>query len=168
MRTQIWTRRTHCCASRSISGSSSASSTRSANASAACAPARTASTARPSWCACVPACMHGLLLPASLPHCAYYFHKTQLRAAIAQVLLDELHEQRRINSASLWKQLYPVVSKDPRYLDMFGQPGVLHTRGSLNGTLERMFSFTLIIRVRMQSYYQRNTVTKMIIQHQDF
>ncbi|KAL4222390.1 PRP40 pre-mRNA processing factor 40 [Mactra antiquata] len=39
------------------------------------------------------------------------------------VLLDELHEQGRLNSMSLWMDLFLIVSSDPRFQHMLGQPG---------------------------------------------
>ncbi|XP_060083789.1 pre-mRNA-processing factor 40 homolog B-like isoform X2 [Ylistrum balloti] len=39
------------------------------------------------------------------------------------VLLDELHEQAKLNSMSLWMDLYPVISQDVRFTNMLGQPG---------------------------------------------
>lgn len=38
-------------------------------------------------------------------------------------LLNELHEKKKLDSISNWADLYPVVSKDPRYGVMLGQPG---------------------------------------------
>ncbi|KAJ8313679.1 hypothetical protein KUTeg_008240 [Tegillarca granosa] len=40
-----------------------------------------------------------------------------------RVLLDELHEQSKLNSMSLWMDLYPVISQDVRFTNMLGQPG---------------------------------------------
>ena len=40
------------------------------------------------------------------------------------MLLEELHEQGRLTSVSMWKELYALISKDPRFLDMLGQPGI--------------------------------------------
>ncbi|XP_052247261.1 pre-mRNA-processing factor 40 homolog A-like isoform X2 [Dreissena polymorpha] len=39
------------------------------------------------------------------------------------VLLDELHEQGRLNSMSLWMDLFHIVSSDLRFQQMLGQPG---------------------------------------------
>ena len=39
------------------------------------------------------------------------------------VLLDELHEQGRLNSMSLWMDLFHIVSSDIRFQHMLGQPG---------------------------------------------
>lgn len=38
-------------------------------------------------------------------------------------LLTELHERKKLDSTSLWADLYPIISKDPRYTTMLGQPG---------------------------------------------
>lgn len=38
-------------------------------------------------------------------------------------LLDELHEQGKLTSVSLWVELYPDISSDIRYSAMLGQPG---------------------------------------------
>ena len=38
-------------------------------------------------------------------------------------VLDELHEQGRLTSMSLWCELYPVLSQDPRFHALLGQPG---------------------------------------------
>ena len=38
-------------------------------------------------------------------------------------LLDELHEQGKLTSMSLWVELYPVVSEDHRFHAMLGQHG---------------------------------------------
>uniref|UniRef100_A0A0L8I8J1 Pre-mRNA-processing factor 40 homolog B n=1 Tax=Octopus bimaculoides TaxID=37653 RepID=A0A0L8I8J1_OCTBM len=40
-----------------------------------------------------------------------------------QVLLDELHDQGKLNSMSLWMDLYPIVSQDLRFSNILGQPG---------------------------------------------
>ncbi|XP_035826647.1 pre-mRNA-processing factor 40 homolog A isoform X2 [Aplysia californica] len=39
------------------------------------------------------------------------------------VLLDELHHQGKLNSMSLWMDLFPVISQDMRFGSMLGQPG---------------------------------------------
>jgi len=38
-------------------------------------------------------------------------------------VLDELHEQGKLTSMSLWMELYPVISQDPRFHAVLGQPG---------------------------------------------
>merc|ERR1711941_163393 len=38
-------------------------------------------------------------------------------------VLDELHEQGKLTSMSLWMELYPVISQDPRLHALLGQPG---------------------------------------------
>eukprot|EP00090_Calanus_glacialis_P001446 TRINITY_DN11033_c0_g1_i1.p1 TRINITY_DN11033_c0_g1~~TRINITY_DN11033_c0_g1_i1.p1 ORF type:complete len:770 (+),score=351.91 TRINITY_DN11033_c0_g1_i1:62-2311(+) len=38
-------------------------------------------------------------------------------------VLDELHEQGKLTSMSLWVELYPVVSQDPRFHALLGQTG---------------------------------------------
>ncbi|XP_013793406.2 pre-mRNA-processing factor 40 homolog B-like [Limulus polyphemus] len=38
-------------------------------------------------------------------------------------LLTELHEQGKLTSMSLWVELYSVISADPRFGCMLGQPG---------------------------------------------
>ncbi|XP_045602652.1 pre-mRNA-processing factor 40 homolog A isoform X3 [Procambarus clarkii] len=38
-------------------------------------------------------------------------------------LLDELHEQGKLTSMSLWVELYPMISADIRFTAMLGQPG---------------------------------------------
>lgn len=38
-------------------------------------------------------------------------------------LLDELHEQGKLTSMSLWVELYPIISADIRFTAMLGQPG---------------------------------------------
>lgn len=40
-----------------------------------------------------------------------------------QALLEELHDSGRLNSMSLWMDLYPVISQDVRFHNMLGQPG---------------------------------------------
>ena len=40
-----------------------------------------------------------------------------------QVLLDELHDQGKLNATSLWKELCPTLARDPRLTAMLGQPG---------------------------------------------
>ena len=42
-----------------------------------------------------------------------------------QELLDEMHRRGKLNSLSLWKELYPLFNRDDRYHDMLGQPGRL-------------------------------------------
>ncbi|BFY99058.1 hypothetical protein BsWGS_02097 [Bradybaena similaris] len=39
------------------------------------------------------------------------------------VLLDELHQQGKLNSMSLWMDLFSVISQDMRFGRMLGQPG---------------------------------------------
>ncbi|XP_070210706.1 pre-mRNA-processing factor 40 homolog A-like isoform X2 [Littorina saxatilis] len=39
------------------------------------------------------------------------------------VLLDELHDKGKLNSMSLWMDLYPAVSQDVRFSSMLGQSG---------------------------------------------
>lgn len=39
------------------------------------------------------------------------------------VLLDELHEQGKLTSMSLWVELYPIISSDIRFSAMLGQSG---------------------------------------------
>lgn len=39
------------------------------------------------------------------------------------MLLDELHEQGKLHSMSLWMDLYHLVSQDVRFGNMLGQPG---------------------------------------------
>ncbi|GFO50262.1 pre-mRNA-processing factor 40-like protein a [Plakobranchus ocellatus] len=39
------------------------------------------------------------------------------------VLLDELHQQNKLNSMSLWMDLFPIISQDMRFGSMLGQPG---------------------------------------------
>lgn len=39
------------------------------------------------------------------------------------VLLDELHEQGKLTSMSLWVELYPIISSDLRFSAMLGQSG---------------------------------------------
>merc|ERR1712142_1272801 len=39
------------------------------------------------------------------------------------VLLDELHQKGKLNSMSLWMDLFPVMSQDIRFSKMLGQPG---------------------------------------------
>ena len=43
---------------------------------------------------------------------------------LLQIFLDELHASGRLNSTSLWKDLYPVISVEERYRDLLGQPGI--------------------------------------------
>merc|ERR1711872_472973 len=38
-------------------------------------------------------------------------------------VLDELHEQGKLTSMSLWCELYPTISQDPRFHALLGQPG---------------------------------------------
>nr|CAG4649326.1 EOG090X064W [Scapholeberis mucronata]SVE93615.1 EOG090X064W [Scapholeberis mucronata] len=38
-------------------------------------------------------------------------------------LLDELHENGKLTSMSLWVELYPIISTDLRFTAMLGQPG---------------------------------------------
>ncbi|RZF34952.1 hypothetical protein LSTR_LSTR010044 [Laodelphax striatellus] len=39
------------------------------------------------------------------------------------ILLDELHEEGKLTSMSLWVELYPIISSDLRFSAMLGQPG---------------------------------------------
>merc|ERR1711935_657094 len=38
-------------------------------------------------------------------------------------VLDELHEQGKLTSMSLWVELYPIISQDARFHALLGQPG---------------------------------------------
>merc|ERR1711936_934182 len=38
-------------------------------------------------------------------------------------VLDELHEQGKLTSMSLWVELYPTISAEMRFTNMLGQPG---------------------------------------------
>jgi len=38
-------------------------------------------------------------------------------------VLDELHEHGKLTSMSLWCELYPTISQDPRFHALLGQPG---------------------------------------------
>ena len=40
-----------------------------------------------------------------------------------QDFLKDLHSCGKLSVVSLWKELYPVISADPRYQAMLGQPG---------------------------------------------
>ena len=40
-----------------------------------------------------------------------------------QKLLDDVHEQGKLTSMSLWVELYPVISADTRFSSMLGQSG---------------------------------------------
>ena len=42
---------------------------------------------------------------------------------VFQVLLDELHEQGRLNSMSLWMDLFLIITQDLRFGHMLGQAG---------------------------------------------
>lgn len=39
------------------------------------------------------------------------------------MFLEELHQQGKLTSMSLWKELYPVISTDIRFSALLGQPG---------------------------------------------
>ncbi|VVC43795.1 Hypothetical protein CINCED_3A020008 [Cinara cedri] len=39
------------------------------------------------------------------------------------MFLEELHQQGKLTSVSLWKELYPVISTDIRFSALLGQPG---------------------------------------------
>merc|ERR1712071_438179 len=39
------------------------------------------------------------------------------------ILLDELHDNGKLTSMSLWVELYPIISTDLRFSAMLGQPG---------------------------------------------
>ena len=43
---------------------------------------------------------------------------------LLQIFLDELHASGKLNSTSLWKDLYPIISVEERYRDLLGQPGM--------------------------------------------
>lgn len=42
---------------------------------------------------------------------------------IFQMFLEELHQQGKLTSVSLWKELYPFISTDIRFSALLGQPG---------------------------------------------
>lgn len=46
-----------------------------------------------------------------------------MQILILQSLLDELHEQGKLTSMSLWVELYPMLSADLRFSAMLGQSG---------------------------------------------
>ena len=66
-----------------------------------------------------------------------------------QLLLDELHSSGKLTSISLWKELYSIISNDPRYHSLLGQPGT----GSLQVLCRRTQGETL----RREEDHQRNT-----------
>ena len=37
--------------------------------------------------------------------------------------MDELHDNGKLTSMSLWVELYPIISTDLRFSAMLGQPG---------------------------------------------
>lgn len=39
------------------------------------------------------------------------------------MFLEELHQQGKLTSVSLWKELYPIISTDVRFSALLGQPG---------------------------------------------
>lgn len=39
------------------------------------------------------------------------------------MFLEELHQQGKLTSMSLWKELYPIISTDIRFSALLGQPG---------------------------------------------
>ena len=41
-----------------------------------------------------------------------------------QDFLDELHEQGKLHSMSLWIDLFSIISNDERFSQMLGQPGL--------------------------------------------
>lgn len=40
------------------------------------------------------------------------------------MFLEELHQQGKLTSISLWKELYPIISTDVRFSALLGQPGI--------------------------------------------
>lgn len=47
------------------------------------------------------------------------------------MFLEELHQQGKLTSMSLWKELYPVISTDVRFSALLGQPGISFSYNSL-------------------------------------
>ena len=45
------------------------------------------------------------------------------KQSIFAALLDELHENGKLTSMSLWVELYAMISGDVRFSAMLGQPG---------------------------------------------
>jgi len=46
------------------------------------------------------------------------------------MFLEELHQQGKLTSMSLWKELYPIISTDVRFSALLGQPGMFSLANS--------------------------------------
>ena len=62
---------------------------------------------------------------------------------LKQNLLDELHENGKLTSMSLWVELYPIISTDLRFSAMLGQPGEFVTKTYTLNMLMLIHSFLL-------------------------
>lgn len=67
-------------------------------------------------------------------------------------LLQGLVEQGLLSTATKWKDIYPVIREDPRYLDMLGQPG--------SNPLEMFWDIQYDMEERFQT--ERKLVTDMM------
>jgi pre-mRNA-processing factor 40 len=48
----------------------------------------------------------------------------KIKRFFSKFFLDELHDQGKLHSMSLWADLFNVVSRDERFSKMIGQPGL--------------------------------------------
>jgi hypothetical protein len=51
--------------------------------------------------------------------------------SFAKYFLDELHEQGKLHSMSLWAELFGVISNDERFSKMLGQPGKINNNNNI-------------------------------------
>ncbi|XP_040567310.1 LOW QUALITY PROTEIN: pre-mRNA-processing factor 40 homolog A [Lepeophtheirus salmonis] len=72
-------------------------------------------------------------------------------------LLDELHEQGKLTSMSLWVELYPTISGDIRFSNSLGQPG---------STPLDLFKF--YVEDLKSRFYQEKKIIKEILKAKDY
>jgi pre-mRNA-processing factor 40 len=54
----------------------------------------------------------------------YNYFQKNLSFFCSQYFLDELHDQGKLHSMSLWVDLFNIISNDERFSKMLGQPGL--------------------------------------------
>ena len=72
-------------------------------------------------------------------------------------VLDELHEQGKLTSMSLWWELYPLVSQDSRFHALLGQPG---------STPLDLFKF--YVKDLKARFHDEKRIIKEILKEQEF
>lgn len=67
------------------------------------------------------------------------------------MFLEELHQQGKLTSMSLWKELYPIISTDIRFSALLGQPGNLLIHFCINYTFIGFYSISILYVIYLGS-----------------